>query len=144
MLRTVSSHRLIVTESSLGTLVKDVKEELASSDYALEIHELPPLPSIYPHLARESKDDVFQPIPPSSRVESSNEVVLYIHSSGSTGLPKSIPIMQEVFSKMVYNPLVDPLKHLKHPYCELPAPCCPSRCSSDMQSLLRPACQTSI
>jgi acyl-CoA synthetase (AMP-forming)/AMP-acid ligase II len=118
MLKTVSSHRLIVTESSLEALVKDVKEELDSSGYALEIQELPLLIDIYPYLARESKSDAFEPLPPSSRVESPDDVVLYIHSSGSTGLPKSIPMRNELFSKMIFSPLVEPLKGLQEPYCE--------------------------
>jgi acyl-CoA synthetase (AMP-forming)/AMP-acid ligase II len=117
VLRTVSSHRLIVTESSLDSLVNDVKAELASSDYDLNIHELPSLSDIYPHLSQESQDDAFEPILLSSRTESPDDAVLYIRSSGSTGLPKSVPLTNELFSKLTYDALVEPWKDWQDPYC---------------------------
>jgi acyl-CoA synthetase (AMP-forming)/AMP-acid ligase II len=121
MLRTASSHRLIVTNSSLGSLVNDVQEEMSLLGHAIELQELPRLPDIYPHLAQESKSDAFQPVSPSAHVKSPNDIVLYLHSSGSTGLPKLIPTTNEVLSKMVYSSLVEPLKNVKRPYCASPA-----------------------
>jgi acyl-CoA synthetase (AMP-forming)/AMP-acid ligase II len=116
ILRTVSSHRLIVTESSLQSLVDDVKAELAASGYALAVKELPTLDTIYPHLASETTKHEFEPIALPPRSGNPNEVVMYIHSSGSTGFPKSIPIPQEMFFKLSNDTLVEPLQNYDKPY----------------------------
>jgi acyl-CoA synthetase (AMP-forming)/AMP-acid ligase II len=108
LLRTVSSHRL-VTESSLQSLVKDIKEEFASL-----------FPHIYPHLGRESNSDTFEPVPPFPNTGSPDEVALYFHSSGSTGFPKAIPMRNELFHKLVHSFLVESVKDLTEHYCESP------------------------
>jgi acyl-CoA synthetase (AMP-forming)/AMP-acid ligase II len=107
-----------MTEGSLQTLADEVKKELASSDYALEIRELPSLPDIYPRLSQESRSDAFEPIKPLSRRDTPDDVVLYIHSSGSTGFPKSIPIKHEMFITVPYSSVVEPLKGFKEHYCK--------------------------
>jgi acyl-CoA synthetase (AMP-forming)/AMP-acid ligase II len=108
ILRTVSSHRLIVTESSLQSLVDDVTAELAALNYALVAKELPTLDKVYPHLATETKGHAFEPIGLPLRSDNPDEVVMCIRSSGSTGFPKSIPIPQEMFSKFSNNTLMYP------------------------------------
>jgi non-ribosomal peptide synthetase component E (peptide arylation enzyme) len=118
MIRTISSHHLIITESSLESLIHEVKEELALSRYSLRIQELPELTDVYPFLARENKSDMFEPISSFSPVRSLDEVVLYLHSSGSTGLPKSIPMTHELFSKVVYDIWVESLQDSQEAYCE--------------------------
>jgi acyl-CoA synthetase (AMP-forming)/AMP-acid ligase II len=118
VLRTVSAHRLIVTESSFRSLLDDVKAELAASDYSLQIQELPTMDIIYPHLAQETTKHAFEAIALPPRSDNSDEVVLYIHSSGSTGFPKSIPLKQEIFSKFIFDPMFGALGDWKEPFCE--------------------------
>jgi acyl-coenzyme A synthetase/AMP-(fatty) acid ligase len=107
MLRKASSHRLIVTASSLGSLLEDVKNELAASDYGLDIQELPAFPDIYPYFTHENISDPFDPIELPSRDAFVDGVVLYIHSSGSTGFPKPIPWTHQVLSKFTYASFVE-------------------------------------
>jgi acyl-coenzyme A synthetase/AMP-(fatty) acid ligase len=107
MLRKISSHRLIATTASLGSLLEDVKNELAASDYALEIQELPAFPDIYPHFTHETVQDPFEPIALPSRDTYINGIVLYLHTSGTTGFPKIIPWTHEVFSKYTFAPYCD-------------------------------------
>jgi acyl-CoA synthetase (AMP-forming)/AMP-acid ligase II len=118
VLRTVSAHRLIVTESSFRSLLDDVKAELASSDYSLQIQELPTMDAIYPHLAQETTKHEFEAIALPPRSDNPDEVVMYIHSSGSTGFPKSIPLKQEIFSKFIFDPMFGALRDRKEPFCE--------------------------
>ena len=92
-----SSHRLIATRETLSDLMKGVKEEIFAKDptYELSIEELPALDTIFPRLGREVAEDPFDPYPAMIRPGLS-EVCLYLHSSGSTGLPKAIPHSHEV------------------------------------------------
>ncbi|KAJ6487165.1 putative aminoadipate reductase [Mycena vitilis] len=53
--------------------------------------EIPLLGQLYPCLGRETMGDAFVPYPsPSTRTNLDN-VLMYVHSSGSTGFPKCIP-----------------------------------------------------
>jgi acyl-coenzyme A synthetase/AMP-(fatty) acid ligase len=112
MLRKISSHRLIATTTSLGSLLEDVKKELAAADYALEIQELPAFPDIYPRFTHESIQDPFEPMALPSRDTYMNEIVLYLHTSGTTGFPKIIPWTHEVFSKYTFAPYCDEYRSL--------------------------------
>jgi acyl-CoA synthetase (AMP-forming)/AMP-acid ligase II len=107
MLKKVSSHRLIVTSSSLGSLLDNVKKELADSDYAIDFQELPAFPDIYPYFTRETASDSFEPIKLPSRDAFVDEAILYIHSSGSTGFPKPIPWTHKFFSKFTHAVFVE-------------------------------------
>jgi acyl-coenzyme A synthetase/AMP-(fatty) acid ligase len=112
MVKKVGAHRLMVTAASLGSLPNEVKEELAMAGYHLDIEELPAFPDIYPRLTHETAADPFEPIPLPARDTFINEVVIYIHSSGSTGFPKPIPWTHRVFSKFAFAALVDELRSL--------------------------------
>jgi acyl-coenzyme A synthetase/AMP-(fatty) acid ligase len=102
MLRKVSAHRLMVTSSSVQTLLDDVKRELAVDDYHLDVMELPSLPDIYPRMAAETEADAFELIPIANRDAFTGGVVVYIHSSGSTGFPKPIPWTHEFISSLAH------------------------------------------
>ncbi|KAF8816011.1 putative aminoadipate reductase [Phlegmacium glaucopus] len=88
-----SSHRLIATCETLSDLIKAVKKEIFAKDptYGLSIEELPSLDVIFPRLGVERKEDPFSPYPAIERRPDLSEVCMYLHSSGSTGLPKLIP-----------------------------------------------------
>ena len=70
-----------------------VKAEFAASDpeFKLTIEEMPSLNEVYPKLGRERVDDPFKPYPQPTTRPPMTDIVLYLHSSGSTGLPKAIP-----------------------------------------------------
>lgn len=60
-------------------------------DYELRIEEMPPLDYIYPKLGGAVVCDTFSSYPIPLQPSSPDDVAIYLHSSGSTGLPKAIP-----------------------------------------------------
>jgi len=100
LLRDTSCHRLLTTQETLRPLITEISSELSSSDssYDLSIEEVPPLLDIFPELGHEKEEDPFQPYPSGVRplVE---DVLIYLHSSGSTGFPKTI---RQTFKTMVH------------------------------------------
>ena len=87
------SHRLVATCDTLRDLIEDVKMEIFAKDptYELSIEELPALDVIFPRLGVESKRDPFIPYPALETRPAITDVCMFLHSSGSTGLPKTIP-----------------------------------------------------
>jgi acyl-coenzyme A synthetase/AMP-(fatty) acid ligase len=92
LLKETSCHRLLVTGTTLKPLIDQVRAKLASSDpdFVVSIEEVPPLLEIYPKLGHEKEEDPFEPYPAGPR-PSLDDICIYLHSSGSTGLPKTIP-----------------------------------------------------
>ena len=92
LLKETSCHRLLMTTTTLKPLFTKIREELVATDpdFALSIEEVPPLHDIYPKLGHEKEQDFFEPYPTGPR-PSLDDIGTYLHSSGSTGLPKSIP-----------------------------------------------------
>ncbi|KAJ7625813.1 putative nonribosomal peptide synthetase [Roridomyces roridus] len=93
LLNTTKSHRLLITKASLGPLTDAIAADLAalSVPYDLSIEEIPLLGQLYPHLGDESPSDQFIPYPSPAKCTPLDTVAMYLHSSGSTGFPKSIP-----------------------------------------------------
>ncbi|OJA19382.1 hypothetical protein AZE42_08273 [Rhizopogon vesiculosus] len=95
MMEKTNCHRLITTRNSLGSLIDGIKTDFASQGTEtsqLQIDEVPALRDLYPALVRDSPNQAFFPyLPPTSR-SSENDILFYLHSSGSTGFPKSIPM----------------------------------------------------
>jgi len=98
LLKESSCHRLLTTRTTLKPLLDQIQAELASSDpdFALSIEEVPPLHEIYPKLGHENEQDPFEPYPAGPR-PSLDDICAFVHSSGSTGLPKTIPQSYRVF-----------------------------------------------
>jgi hypothetical protein len=129
MLRKVSAHRLMVTATSLGTLLSEVQEELAASDYELSIEELPAFTKIYPHFGFETADMSFEPLTLPSADAFVNRSPLILHSSGSTarlsffiviwylaeccsqGFPKPIAWSHGFLSSLTYSAFADEPRH---------------------------------
>ena len=111
-----SAHRLVATCETLSDLIKDVKADIFAKDptYELLIEELPALDVIFPRLGVESEEDPFTPYPAVETRPTLSEVCLYLHSSGSTGLPKVIPQTHKILlnwagsRKFIQNSLYSP------------------------------------
>jgi hypothetical protein len=84
MLRKTSAHRLLVTRRALAGLCDAVLAELAESGYELSLEEVPAFDAIFPKLAHETAADPFERIPLPARKAFADDVLMYIHSSGST------------------------------------------------------------
>ncbi|KAF8215591.1 hypothetical protein K438DRAFT_1954309 [Mycena galopus ATCC 62051] len=93
LLSDTGSRRLLTTKASLGHLVDLVSVDLSAMDppYHLSVEEIPLLGQLYPHLGQETLKDPFAPYPSPSTRTALDNVAIYLHSSGSTGLPKCIP-----------------------------------------------------
>ncbi|KAJ7484451.1 putative aminoadipate reductase [Mycena latifolia] len=93
LLRTTSCHRVISTCVTLEPLVTGIKQAFTPVDpnFVLRIEEAPSLSQIYPNLGVETPICPFEPYTRPTNFPALNDVCLYLHSSGSTGLPKAIP-----------------------------------------------------
>ncbi|KAL4071516.1 hypothetical protein V8B97DRAFT_1960480 [Scleroderma yunnanense] len=78
----------------VSELVSSIRTKLSQSEepFHLEIEESPRLATIYPYLSREVVASPFVPFPTAEQRPEKNDVMFYLHSSGSTGFPKPIPI----------------------------------------------------
>ena len=99
LMKDTSCHRLLTTQHTLRPLIDDIRSQLFSADpnYALQIDEVPLLSTIFPRLGNETYEDDFTAYPTGPRPPL-DDVMLYLHSSGSTGLPKTVP---QTFKAMV-------------------------------------------
>ena len=96
MLLKVQCHR-IISRSSTSALVSTVKAQMNSIDYEVQVDVLPALSDFYPRLGTTKADDApVEPYPPSNKPIDPDRVVMYIHSSGSTGFPKPIPHTEKI------------------------------------------------
>ncbi|KXN91379.1 Long-chain-fatty-acid--CoA ligase [Leucoagaricus sp. SymC.cos] len=93
LLKITSSHHLITTPTTLPAgLLDGIRQELSRGEngYELQIQEMPGLNYVYPKLGKEKASDSFEPYPPPSQTPSADDIAVFLHSSGSTGLPKAI------------------------------------------------------
>ncbi|KAJ8701439.1 hypothetical protein PTI98_000222 [Pleurotus ostreatus] len=96
LLKETNCHRVISTLFTLRPLLDGIIHQLANEEpaFLVDVEEVPSLKSIFPHLGTESEKDPFAPYPGYSVRPGLSDIALYLHSSGSTGLPKTIPLTQ--------------------------------------------------
>ncbi|KAF9810700.1 hypothetical protein IEO21_06834 [Rhodonia placenta] len=82
----------IISQASFAPLIKSVRAALPA-DYALEVDDLPALSDVFPQFIPPLPVSSPPEYPP-SQPSGPSDIVLYLHSSGSTGFPK--PISQTV------------------------------------------------
>ncbi|KAF7333965.1 Non-canonical non-ribosomal peptide synthetase FUB8 [Mycena sanguinolenta] len=92
LLRATSCHRVLATCSTLEPLLTELKNHIAEFDpeFTLQIDEVPSLNQVYPYLGGETADCPFQPYPTPAFNATLEDISFYIHSSGSTGLPRAV------------------------------------------------------
>ncbi|CAL1703617.1 unnamed protein product [Somion occarium] len=90
--------RRIITQPSVSSLVITLKDQMSSKGHTIRVDDLLALRTVFPGLQRGTTTitDTVEPYPPSSRQVQPDDIVLYIHSSGSTGFPKPIPQTQKI------------------------------------------------
>lgn len=91
MMKETNCHRLLTTYQTLRPLVDEINNTLKSTEPSFEllVDEVPPLFDIFPKLGKETAEDPFVEYPTGPRLPL-DDVLLYLHSSGSTGFPKTI------------------------------------------------------
>ncbi|KAF8896177.1 hypothetical protein BD779DRAFT_1608500 [Infundibulicybe gibba] len=94
LLRNTSCHRMITTQTTMGPLIDDIRALVSatSPDFSLEIQDVPLLEEVYPRLGSEVKGDPFTMYPSTTVRPQPQDLCIYLHSSGSTGFPKPIPL----------------------------------------------------
>ena len=83
----------IISQPAFASVMADIKSELQKSGVDLTIDELPSLQQIFPDFG-PSGDAKVHPFPAAEKRPAPEDIVLYLHSSGSTGFPKPIPQRQ--------------------------------------------------
>ncbi|EIW76887.1 acetyl-CoA synthetase-like protein [Coniophora puteana RWD-64-598 SS2] len=94
MMTKVSSHHILATPDVASTLIRDVKRELeasSTSNYPIHVVNTPRLDLVYPQLVAKDASASVEDYPSAPHRPAPSDVMLYLHSSGSTGHPKSIP-----------------------------------------------------
>ncbi|KAJ7210009.1 putative aminoadipate reductase [Mycena pura] len=94
LLTDVGSCQVFTTPFTLAPLLNEVEQIFHNSGRTLKVVEIPRTDSVFPKLGKETFADHFKPFEPMRDAELSS-VAFYLHSSGSTGLPKTIPQTQE-------------------------------------------------
>ncbi|KAJ7257509.1 putative aminoadipate reductase [Mycena haematopus] len=125
LLRKTSCHRILSTCVTLDALLIGVKEELGhvDPDFALTIQEVPSLSQVYPNLGAESPHSAFDPYPTSVYRPAWDDVCIYLHSSGSTGLPKAIPETHRILWQWsTFTTVCDMRYNILHPIAAMPIP----------------------
>ena len=80
--------RIVTLHHSHGGLIDAIRRENEGAN--LTVHELPTLRYAFPKLGKEVAADSFTPYPPPLKRPDLDSLAIYLHSSGSTGLPKPI------------------------------------------------------
>ncbi|KAJ3758360.1 acetyl-CoA synthetase-like protein [Lentinula raphanica] len=88
------AHRILTTHYALKHLINEIKAEISATntDFDVSFEEVPSLQELYPNLGKETAADSFNPYPVSPCALSPHDTAMYLHSSGSTGFPKAIPL----------------------------------------------------
>jgi acyl-coenzyme A synthetase/AMP-(fatty) acid ligase len=84
--------------------------------FALSIQEAPTLQELFPYLGKETLNDPFDATPRAYYAKD-EETALYLHSSGSTGLPKAIRLSQSHFKSYISILCIKDMRDLQlNPY----------------------------
>ncbi|KAG2366971.1 acetyl-CoA synthetase-like protein [Suillus spraguei] len=96
MMEKIRCRRVITTQHSLASLIDGVKANFvsgATQTSQVRVDEIPALKDLYPALVSGTPNEAIVPYSQLSESPlSENDILFYLHSSGSTGFPKPIPI----------------------------------------------------
>jgi acyl-CoA synthetase (AMP-forming)/AMP-acid ligase II len=89
-----SSCTRILAEESTASLVEQTKSEMELQGVKIAVDRLPALKDVFPSLDDERKcvQTEVEPYPPAAQPVDTSKTALFVHSSGSTGYPKSVPL----------------------------------------------------
>ncbi|KAJ7075175.1 putative aminoadipate reductase [Mycena belliarum] len=125
MLRTASCHRIIATCITLEPLLAELRQHIAEVDpnFVLTVEEVPSLSHIYPNIGVETPDCAFEPYQNESHA-TPDDICLYMHSSGSSGLPKTILQTHRAVMQWTTLPAVTEARDfLEKPFGNMALPC---------------------
>ncbi|KAH8088908.1 putative aminoadipate reductase [Cristinia sonorae] len=107
LLEKTNCHR-IVSQASLQPLVKAITAILTEKNFPLQVNELPHINDVFPSLSQQhgEKAKNVERYPTPSAPHRPDDIVIYLHSSGSTGFPKAIPLTQRILTLWMSNTTV--------------------------------------
>ncbi|GJE99007.1 acetyl-CoA synthetase-like protein [Phanerochaete sordida] len=103
MLRKTSCTR-IISQAAFAPIIAEVQAELEKEGLNLAVDELPALQQIFPDFGPAGEAAEVEPFPAPARAPTDEDILLYLHSSGSTGFPKPIPQSQAAFFQWATAP----------------------------------------
>ncbi|KAF9044199.1 putative aminoadipate reductase [Panaeolus papilionaceus] len=113
MMNETSCTRILTTEHTLHDIITDIRNSFSKglhSETELVVDEMPPLQDIYPFLGHETEDDAHEVYPKATHKPALDNTMIYLHSSGSTGFPKTIPHTYRSFIEWGSFALLDELR----------------------------------
>ncbi|TFY68509.1 hypothetical protein EVJ58_g989 [Rhodofomes roseus] len=122
MMKHAQCHR-IISQPAFAELMAGVRGELPP-DYAVQVDEPPALASIFPALALSSNASLRVPerYPPPPHEPEPTSLALYLHSSGSTGHPKPVPLTHGFVRQWCTLPSIVGGRLRRHCYGSHPLP----------------------
>jgi long-subunit acyl-CoA synthetase (AMP-forming) len=102
MLQSTSCTRIIAQEST-ASLVGQVRSDMELQGVKITIDHLPALKDVFPRFDDKlnSAQAEVEPYPSATQRGDSHQTALFIHSSGSTGYPKSVPSSSKRFLQWI-------------------------------------------
>ncbi|KAF7798255.1 hypothetical protein EIP86_009472 [Pleurotus ostreatoroseus] len=97
--------RRVLTQPSLVHLLSDAKAVFTADGISLQVDDLPSIHQIYPSMDPNSSPKIEEVSFPALKKPGNDETALYLHSAGSTGLPKPIALNQKIIIQWINNPL---------------------------------------
>ena len=95
-----TSARRVISQPILSPLTGAVQHDMQAWHCPLQLEDLPDFYDIFPAFSgKQSDSPSVASYPESSQPSSPDDIVLYMHSSGSTGLPKPIPQTQLILAE---------------------------------------------
>ncbi|KAF9478063.1 putative aminoadipate reductase [Pholiota conissans] len=115
LLKKTSCHHLVTTTGTLKDLIESVQAELKEIDpnYELIIKEIPTISQVLPELSggvKNGTEEALVDYPDVTQQPNPDDIAIYLHSSGSTGLPKAIGKTHRQLEHLVAFPSFVPFK----------------------------------
>ncbi|KIP04467.1 hypothetical protein PHLGIDRAFT_193243, partial [Phlebiopsis gigantea 11061_1 CR5-6] len=106
MLQATSCHR-VITQPMFTPLVDSVRAQLKEKQHDLIVEELPSLHDVFTGVFDFGEASSVEPFLGPASPHSAEDIVLYLHSSGSTGFPKAIPLRQNFLLELIKTSIHD-------------------------------------
>ncbi|CCM02157.1 uncharacterized protein FIBRA_04235 [Fibroporia radiculosa] len=145
MMERTGCHR-VVTQPAFASLADAIQTELPPM-YSVQLDDLPVLADIFPSLlsSYDPSRSLVKPYPRPKNAPLPSDVVLYLHSSGSTGHPKPIPQTNTTLLHWCHLPLIaEPRARGIHWGCMALPPFHTMGLSTQLLSPLSSGCPTSL
>ena len=88
-----SGCRHVISQPAFAQVISEIKASLKSD---VKVEDIPSLHDIFPELSGSFVASPVEPFPQGAQPWSMDDVVIYVHSSGSTGLPKPVAQTQRI------------------------------------------------